>query len=255
MAEVAVDTTTGKTTVEKMTLVADVGKINNRLVVDGQIYGGLAQGIGLALSEDFEDIKKHSTMLGAGFPYIKQIPDDMELIYVEMPRARRPLRRRRCRRTAADLPACGDHQRHLQRLRGAHHPPAGPAGEGAGRTEEVEQPSPPGSCTVRRVLYCFCLPLREEDMEQKELRDWEAQCIQEEPPACRAGCPLGVDARAFSLAMARDDMAGATGNSGKEHAACRHRRPVSARPPARVIVMRRPSGRSDRHRRPWNGSA
>jgi Fe-S oxidoreductase len=46
-------------------------------------------------------------------------------------------------------------------------------------------------------------------MEQKELRDWEARCIQEEPPACRAGCPLGVDARAFSLAMARDDMAGA----------------------------------------------
>ncbi|MDP3481010.1 MAG: 4Fe-4S dicluster domain-containing protein, partial [Desulfoprunum sp.] len=46
-------------------------------------------------------------------------------------------------------------------------------------------------------------------MEQKELRDWEARCIQEEPPACRAGCPLGVDARAFSLAMAKDDMAGA----------------------------------------------
>jgi Fe-S oxidoreductase len=46
-------------------------------------------------------------------------------------------------------------------------------------------------------------------MDQKELRDWEARCIQEEPPACRAGCPLGVDARTFSLAMARDDMAGA----------------------------------------------
>lgn len=46
-------------------------------------------------------------------------------------------------------------------------------------------------------------------MEQKELRDWEARCIQEEPPACRAGCPLGVDARAFTLAMARDDISGA----------------------------------------------
>lgn len=46
-------------------------------------------------------------------------------------------------------------------------------------------------------------------MEQQELRDWEARCIQEEPPACRAGCPLGVDARAFALAMARDDLAGA----------------------------------------------
>ena len=86
MAEVAVETATGKTTVEKMTLVADIGKIVNKLVVDGQMYGGMAQGIGLALTEDFEDIKKHSTLVGAGFPYIKQIPDNMELIYVESPR-------------------------------------------------------------------------------------------------------------------------------------------------------------------------
>jgi Fe-S oxidoreductase len=39
-------------------------------------------------------------------------------------------------------------------------------------------------------------------MEQKDLRELEAQCIQEEPPACRAGCPLGVDGRGFSRAMA-----------------------------------------------------
>ena len=41
-----------------MTIVADIGKVNNRLVTDGQLYGGMAQGIGLALTEDFEDIKK-----------------------------------------------------------------------------------------------------------------------------------------------------------------------------------------------------
>ena len=90
MAEVAVEIATGKTAVEKMTLVADVGKINNRLVVDGQLYGGMAQGIGLALTEDYEDLKKHSTLAGAGFPYIKQIPDAMELIYVESPRPEGP---------------------------------------------------------------------------------------------------------------------------------------------------------------------
>ncbi|PID41037.1 MAG: hypothetical protein CR984_00115 [Proteobacteria bacterium] len=90
MAQVAVEVATGKTTVEKMTLVSDIGTINNRLVVDGQMYGGLAQGIGLALTEDYEDIKKHSTMMGAGLPYIKQIPDDMELIYVETPRKNGP---------------------------------------------------------------------------------------------------------------------------------------------------------------------
>ena len=90
MAEVTVEAATGKTTVDKMTLMCDCGKINNRLVVDGQNWGGLAQGIGLALSEDFEDIEKHATMLGAGFPYIKDIPDAMELNYFEESRAEGP---------------------------------------------------------------------------------------------------------------------------------------------------------------------
>ena len=86
LAEVAVDVKTGETTVEKMTIAADIGKIANKLLVDGQIWGGLAQGIGLALTEDFEDIKKHSSLKGAGFPYIKQIPDNMDIIYVETAR-------------------------------------------------------------------------------------------------------------------------------------------------------------------------
>jgi aldehyde oxidoreductase len=90
MAEVAVDTKTGKTQVEKYTLVADVGKINNRLVVDGQMYGGVAQGIGLALSEDFEDLSKHTSLIGCGLPFIKDIPDDFKVFYVETPRENGP---------------------------------------------------------------------------------------------------------------------------------------------------------------------
>ena len=77
---------TGKVTVEKFTCVADCGVINNKLVVDGQILGGLVQGIGLALSEDFEDLDKHKDMISCGFPYIKNAPDNFELIYVETPR-------------------------------------------------------------------------------------------------------------------------------------------------------------------------
>ncbi len=87
LAEVNVNTRTGKTTVEGMTVMADIGKINNKLVVDGQIYGGVAQGIGLALSEDFEDIQKHSTMLGAGIPYAKDIPDKFDIHYFENSRS------------------------------------------------------------------------------------------------------------------------------------------------------------------------
>lgn len=90
MAEVAVDTKTGKTQVEKFTMVADIGKINNKLVVDGQIYGGLAQGIGLALTEDFEDLNKHTGMIACGLPYAKDIPDDFKVIYVETPREHGP---------------------------------------------------------------------------------------------------------------------------------------------------------------------
>lgn len=90
LSEVAVEVATGKTTVEKMTIVGDIGKVNNYSLVDGQIYGGVAQGIGLALTEDYEDLKKHATIRGAGIPYIKDIPDDMEIIYVETPRAAGP---------------------------------------------------------------------------------------------------------------------------------------------------------------------
>jgi aldehyde oxidoreductase len=90
LAEVTVDTKTGKTKVDKYTVVADIGKINNKLVVDGQIYGGVAQGIGLALTEDFEDLSKHTSLISCGLPYTKDIPDDFKIIYVETPREHGP---------------------------------------------------------------------------------------------------------------------------------------------------------------------
>jgi aldehyde oxidoreductase len=90
MAEVTVDTTNGKTQVDKFNVVADVGKINNKLAVDGQIYGGVAQGIGLALSEDFEDLSKHTSLIACGLPYAKDIPDAFDIHYVETPRENGP---------------------------------------------------------------------------------------------------------------------------------------------------------------------
>ncbi len=86
MPEVEVDMKTGKVRVVKFTTVVDVGTIINRNVVDGQIYGGLAQGIGLALRENFEDLKKHITLKDCGLPYSKDIPDDIEIIYQETER-------------------------------------------------------------------------------------------------------------------------------------------------------------------------
>ena len=86
MPEVEVNVKTGKVRVVKFTTVADVGTIINRATVDGQICGGLAQGIGLALTEDFEDLKKHTTLRDCGLPYIKDVPDDIEIIYQQTPR-------------------------------------------------------------------------------------------------------------------------------------------------------------------------
>ncbi|MHC1727001.1 MAG: molybdopterin-dependent aldehyde oxidoreductase [Syntrophobacteraceae bacterium] len=90
MSEIEVDTKSGKTSVLKMTCVADIGKIVNKLVVDGQMWGGLVQGLGLALSEDFEDLKKHTSLIACGLPYAKDAPDSMDLLYVETPREHGP---------------------------------------------------------------------------------------------------------------------------------------------------------------------
>jgi aldehyde oxidoreductase len=86
MPEVEVDLETGKATVVKFTTAADVGTIINRATVNGQIYGGLAQGIGLALTEDFDDLEKHTNLLDCGIPYPRDVPDDMEILYLETPR-------------------------------------------------------------------------------------------------------------------------------------------------------------------------
>ena len=73
LAEVSVEVKTGKTRCDRLVCSCDIGKINNRLIVDGQISGGMAQGVGLALTEDYEDLKRDSTMAGAGIPNIKDI--------------------------------------------------------------------------------------------------------------------------------------------------------------------------------------
>lgn len=104
LPEVCVDTETGKVTVEKFTCVADVGTIMNRLLVDGSFYGGLAQGIGLALSENFEDLEKHTTLLKCGIPYPKDVPDDIELHYVQTPRPNGPYGAAGCGEAPLDAP-------------------------------------------------------------------------------------------------------------------------------------------------------
>ena len=54
VADVAVDTRTGKVTLLDITAVHDVGKVVNRVGFEGQVYGGVVQGmIGYGMLEDF----------------------------------------------------------------------------------------------------------------------------------------------------------------------------------------------------------
>jgi len=83
MAEVTVELETGRVKVDRFRCIADVGQIGSRQAVEGQAYSGIMHGIGTALSENYDDIKKHANLIGAGFPYIESIPDDIEIEFMD----------------------------------------------------------------------------------------------------------------------------------------------------------------------------
>ena len=83
LAEVEVDTKTGKVVCDKFVCVDDIGTIGNIDAVNGQAYSGIMHSIGFALREDYSDVKKHANMAGAGTSYIKDVPDDIEVIHIE----------------------------------------------------------------------------------------------------------------------------------------------------------------------------
>ncbi len=89
-AEVEVDTATGKATCIGYHSVDDVGNIGNLDAVNSQAYGGLAHTISFALTENYDDVKKHANMIGAGVDQIKDIPDNFTLHHMDHPREEGP---------------------------------------------------------------------------------------------------------------------------------------------------------------------
>jgi len=51
IAQVEIDPETGEVTIQRYVAVDDVGKVINPMIVEGQVVGGVVQGIGQALSE------------------------------------------------------------------------------------------------------------------------------------------------------------------------------------------------------------
>jgi CO/xanthine dehydrogenase Mo-binding subunit len=77
VAEVEVDLETGEVTVLKIAAVPDIGKAINPLLIEGQIEGGVAMGVGYALMEEIRIEKGYilnSTLTDYLVPTSKDIP-------------------------------------------------------------------------------------------------------------------------------------------------------------------------------------
>ena len=85
MAEVEVDTETGEVKVLKMTTAVDAGPIINPQAIEGQLEGGMDQGIGFALREEYIHGKTMDWKTFE-FPTINMMPE-MELMFQETPRS------------------------------------------------------------------------------------------------------------------------------------------------------------------------
>jgi aldehyde oxidoreductase len=86
MAEVEVNTETGAVKVLKMTTTVDAGPLINPQAAEGQLEGGMDQGIGFALREEYIH-GKTKDWVTFKFPTINDMPE-MELIFQETPRKR-----------------------------------------------------------------------------------------------------------------------------------------------------------------------
>ncbi len=92
IAEIKVDSHTGKIEVLNVTAAHDVGKVINRLGAEGQVYGGVMQGIGYAIFEDY-DIQQ-GVVKSANFdtyliPTVKDA-QHIDPVFVENPDKRGP---------------------------------------------------------------------------------------------------------------------------------------------------------------------
>ncbi|MFN8892371.1 MAG: xanthine dehydrogenase family protein molybdopterin-binding subunit [Betaproteobacteria bacterium] len=84
VCEVEVDPATGHTRVDRFTAVDDFGNVVNPMIVEGQVHGGLAQGIGQALLEHgVYDNDSGQLLSGSYMDYAMPRADDVPSFQVE----------------------------------------------------------------------------------------------------------------------------------------------------------------------------
>ncbi len=77
VAEISLDPATGKVVVTRYSLVDDFGKLVNPMLVEGQIHGGVAQGLGQALLEEVVYTEDGQLVTGSFMDYGVPRADDM----------------------------------------------------------------------------------------------------------------------------------------------------------------------------------
>ncbi len=94
VARVEVDVGTGHVTLLRYVVAHDCGKVINPLIVEGQVHGGVAQGVGGALYEEMVYDEQGQLLTGSLMDYL--VPTAMELppletVHLEFPSPRNPL--------------------------------------------------------------------------------------------------------------------------------------------------------------------
>ena len=85
VVEVEIDPETGTVTVADYRVVDDVGTVINPMIVEGQVHGGLAQGIGQALMEDVVyDRESGQPLAGSFMDYAMPRADDLPSFVSEL---------------------------------------------------------------------------------------------------------------------------------------------------------------------------
>ena len=94
-AVVEVDPDTSDVTILRYAVVHDCGNLINPMIVEGQIHGGVAQGVGGALYERMA-YDEHGQLLNASFmdflmPYVTEVPRGIAIDHLETPSPLNPL--------------------------------------------------------------------------------------------------------------------------------------------------------------------
>ncbi len=94
VAQVEVDPDTGGVRLLRYVVAHDCGKVINPIIVEGQVHGGVAQGIGGALFEDMAYDEQGQLLAGSLMDYAVPKADDLppiETVHLEFPSPRNPL--------------------------------------------------------------------------------------------------------------------------------------------------------------------